>query len=144
MYPVNPNRTRRGDGEEAMMGCVTQIVGFMIYLIIAGAIGGTFRTPLSYHMTAPGPAGVSAEFRETQKARHFIGGLAQGEMPRIERLVSKHVRPEDTLTDLSVRTRHTVGDTLLTIVTLGVYAPMTVDVEGRYTRPPKSEQASVR
>jgi|SRR5271157_3464070 len=73
-------------------------------------------------------------FEETITARHWLGGLVQGPQPNLQSELAKYVREGETVTQLTIVTRHTVTDFIVTIVTIGIYSPVTVDIRGKVGR----------
>lgn len=79
---------------------------------------------------------AAVAFREELKAQHWIAGLVQGDQPDIDGALRKYVRPGEQFARLTVGTRRTAGDVVLSILTLQVYVPVTVVVEGEVVRAP--------
>ena len=115
------------------LGCI-QLLGMVALLVLAAALGGTFRTEVKL---PPSAAAVSAErsFTETLTVRHWLGGLVQGDPLDLRELAAKHSRQGDRMTQVSIVTKHTATDLLVTLLTLGIYTPETVTIEGKLGRP---------
>jgi hypothetical protein len=79
--------------------------------------------------------GATVPFREELTARHWVVGLIQGEQPDFGKHLRKYIRPGDRIARIGVMTRRTAVDLLLSLVTLGIYVPVTVTVEGEIVRP---------
>ena len=115
--------------ESAQYGCGC-LIGLVLTAVLFYFIGGTWRTEVTY--TPPGVANVSttSSFKEDLNARHWLVGMVKGEQPDIQKVISKHLSEGKKLTRLTIVTKHTFVDSILVIVTLGIYAPVTVTVEG--------------
>ena len=118
-----------GQAEARVVGCVFWFIFFVVFVIVAIAVGGTWRTRVSL---PPGTTlkGRSVPFKENLNARHWLMGLIKGKQPDLQTALSKHMRKGDVMGEISITTRHTIVDHLLTGITLGIYSPVTVTVEG--------------
>lgn len=117
-------------------------IGLMV-LVASVFTGGLIRTEVRIPdsrqsgpsaPTTQRPAAVA--FREELKAQHWIAGLVQGDQPDIDAALRKYVRPGEKFAMLTIGTRRTAGDVVLSMLTLQVYVPVTVVVEGEVVRLP--------
>src|ERR1700730_5226582 len=99
------------------------LYGFIGLILFIGALvaGGTFRTELSY--VQPGAENVAADERpeQTFTSRHWIWGLIQGKQPDLQSSLDVFVHPDPEMTRMTIVTKHSVTDGLLTGLTLGIY-----------------------
>lgn len=116
------------DAAKAQAGC--GCIGLIVALILAAVLGGYWRTDVTYTAPAAENAVNPVQFEEDLTARHFLGGLVKGEQPDLDAAVAKHVGKGKRLKNLTITTRHSIKDIGLTIVTLTIYAPVTVTVKG--------------
>ncbi len=115
---------------------------FLIILILVALTGGAWRTEVVYTPPVPGTVAEQVQFSEDLNARHWVAGIFQGEQPDLQQAVKKHVTEGTQLLQMTVTTKHTLVDTLLTGITLGIYCPVTVNVRGtvgKVTPEPKAE-----
>jgi hypothetical protein len=120
------NRTAIGCGCTVVLLLITSLV-FQI------ALGGLWRTEFTWNPPAPAAAasqGAQVPFEVKLNAHHWLLGLVKGEQPNTQQAISGHVRPGDQLKELKVVFRHSFVDNLLAGVTLGIYTPVTVEVQG--------------
>jgi len=116
------------------IGCVWGVVG-LIFIVAILWVGGNQRTEMTF--TPPGTENLSGQvqFEETLNARHWLGGLIKGQQPDLQLVMGKHLRPGDQLTRLTIITKHTFWDFFLAVITIGIYTPVTVNVQGSIARP---------
>jgi hypothetical protein len=129
-------RTRRAvRGEETVQvaGCVGGLIGLGM-LIAMFVIGGVWRTEVTFSRGPQGPPGSTTKFEENLGAQHWLFGLIQGKQPNLEEALRERVGPGDVLTRISIMTRHTAVDYLVTAFTAGIYAPVTVTIKGEVAR----------
>ena len=120
--------------DENAVGCVTGGIIGAILLVISIIIGGQWRTEVTL-VQEEVPAGTAqVVFKDNVTAKHFLAGLVKGKQPDLQTFVSKYVRDNDKLTKLTVTTRHTWIDNILTGVTMLIYCPVTVTIEGAYVQ----------
>jgi len=118
--------------DDSVKGCFG--IASLIALVVVLLVGGLWRTEVTYIPEAAGNFGTQVPFEEDLTARHFLGGLVQGSQPDLKPVLAKYVRPGEQLTELTVVTRHTFVNNLLTGVTLFIYSPVTVTVRGKVGR----------
>ena len=108
-------------------------IGMLIGLVIILLAGGVWRTELTF---TPGSnsVGTQVPFEENLTANHFLGGLVQGGQPDLNQVLAKHVGQGEQVTGLTIITRHTLVNCLLTGVTLFIYSPVTVTIRGKVGR----------
>jgi hypothetical protein len=111
------------------MGCLVQLLGLIIGSVILYAVGGSFRTDVKITTGATGQGGA-ATFEESFTARHWLGGLIKGEQPDLQAVVARHVGGGKQLGELDVDFRHSFGNCMVTLFTIGIYSPTTVTVRG--------------
>lgn len=118
------------DENNAKGGFARMVVG-IIFLVMAGASGGTFRTAATY--TPPGmtPGKGDTVIEEAVTVRHWFLGLVPGDGLDVQSMIHRHKQSGKRVTQVSVTTKHTVADLLLTGLTFGVYAPDTVVLQVR-------------
>jgi hypothetical protein len=122
---------------QAFIAVAKFLIGIFV-LIIAIFTNGVIRTevPLPIELTndqVVNPS-LSVPFSEEMTARHWLFGLVQGEQPDLKLELNKYIRQGDRVTEMTVWTRRTVIDLLLTGITLGIYTPVTVTIEGAIVR----------
>ena len=120
----------RGQGEVV----VVWIIGILLAVVLQIVLGGLWRTEVTYTPVLTERIVGEVPFEETFTARHWLGGLIKGEQPDLKPRLSKYLRDKERVTELTVRVRHSFVDNLLTIVTLVIYTPVTVDVKGKIGR----------
>lgn len=109
------------------------LIGIVI-LIVTIIVGGSFRTEVTY--IPPGITKVSEQtsFEENLVARHWLFGLKKGQQPNLQKALAKYVRPGEQITKLTIITKHTWQDGLITGFTLLIYCPQTVTIKGTIAR----------
>jgi len=115
---------------QAGCGCLTTIIGFVVLYWI----GGVWRTEVTYSPNVSGTIGETVTFEEKLNARHWLVGFVKGKQPDLQEAVSKHLTDGKQLTRLTIFSRHTLVDNILTVVTLGIYTPVTVTVKGEVSQ----------
>lgn len=118
---------------QTALGCVWGVVG-IVFLVVTIFTGGTFRTAVTFEVPQVVEGAEEVPFEETFSARHWLGGLIRGEQVDLETWLHGAVRDGEQVARLTVETKHTVTDLLLTGITLGIYAPETVVVRGTIHR----------
>ena len=103
---------------------------FLIILILVLVTGGAWRTEVVYTPSVPGTVTEQTEFSEDLNARHWVLGFFPGEQPDLQAAVKKHVPEGSQLLQMRIMTKHSVVDTLLAGITIGIYTPVTVAVRG--------------
>jgi hypothetical protein len=109
-------------------GCIG--VFCLIFVVLLLALGGVWRTEVTFAPAAVAGSANSVPFEETLTARHYLDGLIQGAQPDLKQALAKYVRSGEQVTELTITTKHTFTDCLVTGVTLGIYAPITVTIRG--------------
>lgn len=109
-------------------GCMS-VIGIII-LIVMIIVGGTFRTEVTYIPPGVANVGEQTPFEENLEARHWFLGLIRGQQPDLQKAMAKYVRSGEQITKLTIITRHTWIDSLITGITLFIYCPQTVTVKG--------------
>jgi hypothetical protein len=104
------------------------------FLVGALLTGGTFRTEVTYQPPTLGELAGEVPFEQTITVRHWLGGLVQGDAVDLDHHLGRLLRDGEQITGISVETRHTVSDLLVSGLTLGIYTPETVIVRGRTSR----------
>ena len=104
---------------------------FIIILILIAVTGGEWRTEMVYYTPlVPGTVSEQVQFSEDLNAKHWVLGFVQGEQPNLQQAIKKHVAEGTQLLQMTITTKHTFVDTLLTGITIGIYTPLTVNVRG--------------
>jgi hypothetical protein len=111
---------------QAGCGCLT----FIVMILLLYWIGGVWRTEVTYLPNVTGTISETVTFEEKLNARHWVAGFVKGRQPDLQEAVSKHLEGGKQLTSLTIYMRHTFVDNVLMVVTLGIYAPVTVTVKG--------------
>ncbi len=111
-------------------GCIMQLLVFIGLLVALAVIGGSWRTEVIYRPPTKASSSDLTPFEEVWTANHFLGGVIRGEHKDLGPVLAKYIRPGEELTELSVTTKLTIGNVLLSMVTLGIYTPNTVEVRG--------------
>lgn len=120
---------RRGQTDQQVAGCVAQVVAIVVAFLILFLVGGSFRTEVSLRLT-PGVQGETITFEEQMKARHWLGGLIKGKQPDLNEVLRKYTMGGDRISEITIDTRHSFGDCVVTVITLSIYSPVTVTVSG--------------
>ena len=109
------------------MGCLSVLVPiiFFVFLVI---LGGSFRTELNISLGVNNGSNFQPVV-ENVTAEHWCFGLIQGDQPDIQKIIAKNLRHGDTLSEMSIVTKHTWQDVLMCTVTLGIFCPETVSVK---------------
>jgi hypothetical protein len=118
--------------EQSVFGCLG--IGGLIILIVILIVGGSFRAEVTYVPPNLAASGDQTAFRENFKSHHWLCGLIKGKQPDIQKATEKFVRAGEQITKLTIITKHTIVDYLLTGITLTIYSPMTVTVKGSIAR----------
>ena len=84
---------RSGQAELQTVGCVVWFFTVVIVLIIMVFIGGSFRTKVTFARATTATTANLTSFEERLPARHWIGGLVQGQQPNLEEVLRRHVPP---------------------------------------------------
>lgn len=112
--------------KQGFMGC-----GCLLVLLVLIAItGGAWQTEVVYTPPVPGTVVEQVQFSEELNARHWVFGIFQGQQPDVQQAVKRHVVEGSQLLQMTVVTKHTIKDMLLSGVTIGIYCPVTVNVRG--------------
>ncbi len=120
---------------EDRAGCITFIsVLLLINLILMIVFGGNWRTEVSYSPPVTKNFSEQIPFEEDLKASHWVIGLIKGKQPDIQKSLAKYIRPGEEITELTIITRHTWLDNFLTGITVFIYCPVTVTIEGKIGR----------
>lgn len=118
------------DESNAKAGFARMVMG-IIFLVLAGTSGGTFRTAATYTPPGVAPSKGDTVIEEAITVQHWFLGLVPGNGLDVQTLIDRHKQSGKRVTQVSVMTKHTVADLLLTAVTFGVYAPDTVVLQVR-------------
>jgi hypothetical protein len=118
--------------QQNVLGCVG-IVG-LILLVIVAIVGGTHRTEITFVPSDVAAAGPQTEFKESLNSNHWVFGLVKGRQPDLQAALGKYLRAGDQVTKLTIVTRHTWLNFLLTGVTMGIYCPQSIVVKGTIAR----------
>jgi len=121
---------RKGQADVQVAGCVFQIIVVVVAIVILALVGGSFRTQVTYPLR-PAAQGRTVQFSETLTSRHWLGGLIKGEQPDLRQALAKYTAGGDEVGEISVDTRHTFGNCVVSLITLGIYCPVTVTVSGK-------------
>ena len=116
--------------EQKSAGCGC-LIGLILVVVLMVTTGGQWRTDVTLTPPLSG-ANVTnvVDFEEELNAKHWVGGFVKGDQPDVQAAVNKHVGEGKQLTKLTVQTRHSGLDYLVTAVTVGIYCPVTVTVKG--------------
>jgi hypothetical protein len=118
-------------------GCVGAIIGLIIGLVIMIFTGGSFRTEVTFTPQSVSELAVQTSFKEDFTARHWVGGLIKGQQPDLQGYLAKYLGPGKQISRIKIVTRHSVTDLLLMGITLLIYCPQTVTVEGTINQAPE-------
>ena len=108
-------------------------IGMIITLIFVAILGGTWRTKVEYSQSNPisGSDHQLISFKEVVKQHHFLGGLVSNGSINVNEIADNSISKEDKIVELNVKSSHTAIDLFATLITFGIYSPMTVEVEGK-------------
>ena len=124
----------RGQADPRVVGCLSQLVVFALAVVVAIVVGGTWRTEIAFKVAEAAREGAGIPFEESYTARHWLMGLIQGDQPNGNLTLAKYLKSGERVTDLSVSVRHTAVDLLVTSVTIAIYSPVTITVQGKIAR----------
>lgn len=132
------------DDNKGLASCGCSLIGGVLGLVLLYFVGGVWRTEVSYVPSGAENVVNPVQFEETLNARHWALGFIKGQQPDLQQALSKHLKENKRLTQLSIDTRHSALDYLLMGVTIGVYCPITVTVRGTtgYVPPPAVENVT--
>lgn len=111
-------------------GCVGAVIGVILAIVLLIVTGGTFRTEVTYTPQGLSEQGIQTSFKENLTARHWLGGLVKGKQPDLQGSLLQHLGQDKQISQIKIVTRHSFTDILLMVVTLFIYCPQTVTVEG--------------
>ncbi|MGE0129083.1 MAG: hypothetical protein AB7U82_13475 [Blastocatellales bacterium] len=117
------------DEQNPLVGCGCGLLS-LGFLVLVYFIGGQWRTEITYVPQLADNVSNIQQFEETLNGRHWVGGLVQGEQPDLQQAINKHLGNGKQLTKLTVRTKHSLLDNFLMVITLFIYSPVTVVVNG--------------
>lgn len=112
------------------------IVGLFAVVVVAGAIalvvvlGGYWRTQVTFSPVLTGKVAGGTPFKETLTARHWLGGLVKGKQPDVDMALRKHLASGGRIESITIVTRHSLVDMLVTGITILIYTPVTIDISG--------------
>lgn len=117
---------------QAEVGClIAGIIVFVVLMVIMILVGGNFRTEVSFSPVVATNRSSEISFEENLTARHWIGGLVKGKQPDLQLVLGKYLKADNQVSHISIVTRHTFMNYLVTLVTLGIYSPMSVTIQGK-------------
>ena len=105
-------------------------VMIIIGMIVMAIIGGSYRTEIKYAPSIPGKVVNVVPFEESLDANHWLGGMVKGEQADLQGAIDKHLGKGKCLVSLEVVTKHRAMNWLVTVFTLAIYSPVTVEVKG--------------
>ncbi|MEK6261801.1 MAG: hypothetical protein AABP62_24650 [Planctomycetota bacterium] len=124
--------------EEAAKGCMgCMSVVSLIATITMIVVGGNFRTEVTYVPPHVATTGSETPFEESLTAQHWLVGLVKGTQPDLKTVMAKYVRPGEEVTTLTITTRHSFLDNLISGITLFIYCPQTVTIKGAIAKTAK-------
>jgi hypothetical protein len=103
-----------------------------------GACALTFDTrslgvPVTMASPVAAPA-VGDTFTVTQTAVHLLWGTYEVRPVNLQSALANQLGEGRGIANLRIRTRHSVGDVLLTVLTVGLVSPTSVTFDGIITR----------
>ncbi len=116
--------------DEQVIGCGCTGLIAIALLLPTILLGGTFRTEVTYVPPNVTVTPNQTPFKENLSARHWVWGLVKGQQPDLQQVLAKHVRPGEQVTRLTITTRHTWVDGVVLLLTVGIYCPHTVTIQG--------------
>lgn len=121
------------DNQNPLVGVIFGVIGSAT-LIVSIIIGGSFRTEVTFIPPSIVQTGEQIPFEENLDAKHWFLGLMQGKQPDLQEALAKYVRPGEQITKMTILTKHSWLDQLVTGLTLFIYCPETVTVKGTISR----------
>lgn len=121
------------DNQNPLVGVIFGVIGSAT-LIVSIIIGGSFRTEVTFIPPTIVQTGEQIPFEENLDAKHWFLGLMQGKQPDLQEALAKYVRPGEQITKMTILTKHSWLDQLVTGLTLFIYCPETVIVKGTISR----------
>jgi len=119
-----------GSGRRGIPGCAWPGIVSIAFLTACVVSGGAWRTDIPVQLPEKAE-GATLPFEESLTARHWFWGLYQGQQANVRLALGKFLREGEEVSEMTITTRLTASDCLLTIATLGIYSPVTVTVRGR-------------
>lgn len=116
-------------------GCVVTLIVLIIFYVIIGVIGGSVKTEVTIYPSGTYTSGGTT-FEDSATSHHFLYGLVTGEQPDTEEILDKYMESDEQLSKITVTTKFTWVNLLVTICTLGIYVPTTVDIKGEIIESP--------
>ncbi len=120
---------------EEKAGCIGQVIGVVIAAVLILWVGGLWRTEVTYVPSHLKAGSTQISFEEKLNARHWAAGFIKGKQPDLQEALSKHLQEGGEITRLTIMTKYSWADMLLTAVTFGIYTPYTVIVKGTISKP---------
>jgi hypothetical protein len=106
-------------------------------LVLALTVGGCALTFDATELGVPASLAESAQtppqgtaFKVTKHPVYFLWGLTAVSRPNIEDVLAGQTGTGARVANLRIKVRTRVSDMLVTLLTLGVFAPRTVTLEG--------------
>ena len=121
------------DNQNPVIVGLVGIVGSIV-LIVSILVGGSFRTEVTYISPHVNQTNDQIPFEENLEAKHWLLGLMQGKQPDLQKSLAKYVCPGEQITKLTIITKHSWLDQLITGITLLIYCPETVTIKGTIAR----------
>ena len=131
-------KQRRGQTEVvAVFGCIVLILMITATVLII-VLGGLWRTEVSYSFPTT-VTGKTVPFEEDLTSHHYLFALVRGGQVNLNQVLGKYVTGGAQIKELTIMTRHTFVNSLLTGITVWIYCPVTVTVRGEFITPEDAE-----
>jgi len=118
----------------AIVGIFSLIISIVVIILVI-VFGGVYRTDVTISVddiTSDNLGKVSFEKKYT--AGHWLAGIKKGKPVDTKSAMSEYSSKDYKLSSMKVSFRHSFSNILVTIVTLGIYCPVTVVVSGDLIR----------
>ncbi|MFA5014162.1 MAG: hypothetical protein WC549_01285 [Actinomycetota bacterium] len=112
------------------LGCISMLIFLAIGLLILGLVGGSYRTNIVIDFNHDTDKVDEITFKEEIRVNHFLYGLTKGDTIELEDYLSKNSLSWEEISQLKIITKYSWLNALITMVTLGIYCPNTVLLEG--------------
>ncbi len=115
-------------------GCLV-IIAWTIGIIIAVFTGGTYRTEVTIPLNNKPNLIYENSFMEEFTAHSWLGGFVKGEQPDLKNTLAKYRKNGNDVSEITVKTRFSALNIIVNAVTLFIYCPKTIIIEGTIVRP---------
>lgn len=108
-----------------------RFVSLVLFLGLVALVNGNFRdvVVVSNLSSNPSPS-QSIQFKKTINKPHFLGGLIGSGQVELKDILQSQNVAKGEIAYLKVKSSFSATDLLASVLTLGLYTPNTIDLEG--------------